>query len=108
MSLKLPEPIAAYFIADRGAGETVADCFTPAAVVQDEGHVYRGADEIRRWRADVAAKFTYVCDPLAIDAQDGKSVVRCRLTGDFPGNVADLRFFFQLEGDKIAALEIIP
>lgn len=108
MSVELPDPIAAYFTADQGAGEAVADCFTPAAVVHDEGRTYRGVDEIRRWRADVAAKFTYVCDPLATAAQDGKSIVHCRLTGDFPGNVADLRFFFQLEGDKIAALEIIP
>ena len=108
MSLKLPDPIAAYFSADQGAGEAVADCFTAAAVVQDEGHTYRGVDEIRRWRANVAAQFTYVCDPLSIAAEDGKSIVSCRLTGDFPGNVADLRFFFQLEGDKIAALEITP
>jgi len=31
-----------------------------------------------------------------------------RLTGNFPGSPVDLRFFFELDGDKIASLEIIP
>ena len=30
------------------------------------------------------------------------------LEGDFPGSPLDLRYFFTLDGDKIAALEIIP
>ena len=36
------------------------------------------------------------------------TVVTCRLTGNFPGSPVDLRFFFELEGDKIASLEVIP
>jgi hypothetical protein len=31
-----------------------------------------------------------------------------RLTGTFPGSPVSLRFFFVLEGDKLASLEIIP
>jgi hypothetical protein len=38
---------------------------------------------------------------------DRKIVVTSRLTGNFPGSPVDLRFFFELEGDKIASLEII-
>lgn len=108
MTLQLPQPIDAYFEADKGRGEAVADCFTPDAVVQDEGHTYRGHDEIRRWRADVASKYTYTCEPLRVEDQDGQSVVTCHLVGDFPGSPADLRFFFGLEGSKIATLTVIP
>jgi hypothetical protein len=108
MSIALPAPIAAYFTADRGNGENVSECFTPDAVVQDEGHTYRGTEEIRRWRADVAAKFTYTCEPLTREQRDGQSVVTCRLEGNFPGSPANLRFFFRLAGDKISSLEVIP
>jgi hypothetical protein len=40
--------------------------------------------------------------------KDGKLVVTSRLTGNFPGSPVNLRFFFGLEGDKIASMEIIP
>jgi hypothetical protein len=45
---------------------------------------------------------------LVSEQQDGKVVVPSRLTGNFPGSPVDLRFFFTLEGDKIASLEILP
>ena len=43
-----------------------------------------------------------------VEEKDGKTVVTSRLTGNFPGSPVDLRFFFELEGEKIASLEIIP
>ncbi len=108
MPINLPPPIAAYFIADQGTGEAVAECFTPDAVVQDEGHTYCGFSEIRNWRADVAAKYTYTCEPLKVEQRAGVTVVTCLLEGNFPGSPAHLRFFFRLVGDKIASLEVIP
>jgi len=108
MSIELSAPIAAYFEADKGTGAGVAACFTADAVVQDEGHTYRGTDEIRQWREDVAAKFTYTVEPLSVEQQSDATVVTCRLEGNFPGSPANLRFFFRLAADKIAALEVIP
>lgn len=108
MSIDLPQPIAAYFKADKGNGETVADCFTSDAVVKDEGHIYHGSTEIRKWRADVAAKYMYTCEPLAVEQHNDATVVTSRLVGNFPGSPVDLRFFFRVAGDKIAALEVIP
>jgi hypothetical protein len=108
MLLALPQPIAIYFEADRGNGDSVAECFAPDAVVKDEGSTYRGVNEIRRWRAEVAAKFTYTCQPLAVERQDDRTMVTCRLEGNFPGSPVNLRFFFRLAADKIQDLEIIP
>ena len=108
MTLKLPTPIAAYFTADTGNSEDVAQCFTENAVVKDEGHTYRGRAAIKQWKADVSAKYQYTCEPIAYEHKAGKDVVTCRLTGNFPGSPADLRFFFALEGEKVAALEVIP
>lgn len=108
MSIQLPQPITDYFEADKGNGQKVAECFIPDAVVQDEGNTFHGTAEICKWRADVAAKFTYTCEPLSAEQQNGVTVVTCRLVGNFPGSPVDLRFFFQLAEDKIAALEVIP
>ena len=108
MTLDLPKPIAGYFAADRDNGEAVSQCFTENAVVKDEGHAYHGCAAIRQWKADVSTKYQYTSEPLACEQKDGKVVVTSRLTGNFPGSPVNLRFFFELEGDKIASLEIIP
>ena len=107
-SLSLPKPIATYFTADRGDGEAVSQCFTEDAVVKDEGHTHRGRAAIKAWKTDASAKYLYTCEPLACEERDGKTVVTSHLVGNFPGSPIDLRFFFQLEGEKISSLEIIP
>jgi hypothetical protein len=108
MTLDLPGPIAAYFAADKEDGEAVARCFTEAAVVKDEGRTYRGRAAIRQWKEDAATRYQYTSDPFAYEQRDGTVVVTSRLTGSFPGSPVNLRFFFALEGDKIASLEILP
>ena len=107
-SLDLPKPIAAYFTADEVDGEAVSQCFTENAVVKDEGHTYNGRPAIEKWKTDTSAKYEYTCEPLACEEKDGKTVVTCHLVGNFPGSPVDLRFFFKLERDKIASLEVIP
>ena len=107
-SLNLPKPIAAYFTADKGDGEAVSQCFTENAVVKDEGHTHKGRAAIKEWKTDASAKYEYTCEPIACEEKDGKTVVTCHLVGNFPGSPVDLRFFFKLEGDKIASLEVIP
>ena len=108
MQLDLPTPIAAYFTADKGDSEAVSQCFTETAVVKDEGHTYHGRAAIKQWKAEASTKYQYTSEPSACEHRDGKLVVTSRLTGDFPGSPVNLRFFFGLDGDKIAALEIIP
>jgi len=108
MTLDLPQPVADYFNADKGDSDAVSRCFTETAVVQDEGHIYRGRAAIKQWKADASSKYQYTSEPFACEQKDGKFVVTSRLTGNFPGSPVDLRFFFRLDGDKIASLEIIP
>ena len=107
-SLSLPKPIVAYFAADTADGEAVSRCFTDNAVVKDEGRTHNGRAAIKEWKTDASAKYQYTCEPSACEQRGGKAVVTCRLTGNFPGSPVDLRFFFGLEGDKVASLEIIP
>ena len=110
-SLNLPKPVAAYFIADntdKGDGEAISQCFTENAVVKDEGHTHKGRAAIKQWKTAVSAKYQYTCEPLACAEKDGRTIVTCHLIGNFPGSPVDLRFFFTLEEEKIASLEVIP
>ncbi|WP_257235000.1 nuclear transport factor 2 family protein [Pleomorphomonas sp. JP5] len=106
--INLPAPISDYFEADKTDGDAMAKCFTNTAVVKDEGQTHEGREAIRAWRREASTKYSYVSEPHSV-AQDGdRTVVTSRLTGNFPGSPVDLRFFFHLDGNKIAELEIKP
>jgi hypothetical protein len=106
--LKLPEPIAAYFDADKRDGEAVARCFTKHAVVTDEGRTHSGPTAIKAWTTEASAKYSYTSEPFAMEQEDGRYIIASRLTGNFPGSPVDLRLVFRLERGKIASLEITP
>lgn len=106
--LNLPEPIAAYFEADRRGGKDVASCFTNDGLVVDEGRTHVGPAAIKAWKTAASGKFSYIAEPFARTKQDRKYIVTSRVTGDFPGSPVDLRFIFTLERGKIASLEITP
>jgi len=106
--LKLPEPIAAYFNADKRDGKAIARCFTTRAIVKDEGQTHCGPAAIKAWKTEASAKYSYTSEPFAVEQKEGRYVVTSRLTGNFPGSPVDLRFVFRLERRKIAFLEITP
>jgi hypothetical protein len=108
MAVMLPKPIAAYFLADPDDGADVTLCFTENAVVKDEGETHKGRPAIKQWKVEAKAKYQYVAEPLASEQQGKRTVVTSRITGNFPGSPVDLRYIFELAGDKIASLEIIP
>ena len=106
--LNLPEPIAAYFNADQRDGEAVAGCFTERAMVEDEGRVHSGPAAIKAWKTEASNKYSYISEPIAQEHKEGRTIVKTRLTGNFPGSPVDLQFVFRLERGKIAHLEITP
>ena len=107
MPVDLPIPIARYVAADnRGDTEAVAQHFAEHAVVRDEGHTFEGMDAIKRWKAEAKKKYQYTVEPLSSTQKDDTTIVTSRLTGNFPGNPANLQFIFKLNGDKITSLEI--
>ena len=106
--LNLPEPIAAYFEADKRDAQAVARCFTKQAIVKDEGQTHSGTTAIKAWKAEASAKYSYTSEPFAAEQRGGRYVVTSRLTGNFPGSPVDLHYTFGLERGKIAFLEISP
>lgn len=105
-TLILPEPIAAYFTAEKQNPEAVARCFTAQAVVKDEGRSHVGIDAIRAWKMEASSKYSYSSEPFAMEQKDGRHLVTSRVVGNFPGSPVDLRYDFRLERGLIASLEI--
>ena len=109
MNTTVPGPVATYLAAEKSKDtETLAQCFREDAVVRDEGREHRGVAAIRAWHREANAKFRYVVEPLEASAGGPAVVVRARVTGDFPGSPAVLRFHFTLSGDRIESLEVRP
>ena len=109
MTVQLPVAIANYFAADKtGRARSIAECFTPDAVVIDERNTYEGSEAIRQWMANASVQYSYTVQPFAVSEDDGRIVVSSHLTGNFPGSPVNLRYVFVIEGKLIARLEIVP
>ena len=107
MSIHLPLPIDLYVKAENaGDVEAMSECFASDATVRDESHTYKGLAAIKKWKAETKKKYNHSVAPLEVAQRDGKTVLKARLTGNFPGSPVSLEFSFVLEGGKIASLEI--
>ena len=107
MTVKLPQPVGAYFAAANAHdADRVADCFAADAVVRDEGVDSRGRDAVRDWAETTSRRYRPQAEVLAVAEVADRIVVTARVAGDFPGSPVDLRYRFQLAGRQIAGLEI--
>ncbi|GGH43865.1 nuclear transport factor 2 family protein [Frigidibacter albus] len=105
--MQLPAPIRTYFTARAPQeGEAFAAAFAAEAIVHDEGQVHRGPEEIRAWWLAAKAKYRHSAEPLDVANVADKTVVRARVSGDFPGSPVIMTFTFGLAGDRITDLEI--
>ena len=114
MTNSLAPIVSRYFTtADNGDTEGLIGCFTPDAVVRDEGGSWHGHAEIRRWREDVATAYEYTLEILGAEpvGEEGgleRQDVLTHLEGNFPGGTVELTYRFSLLGGRIAELEIAP
>jgi hypothetical protein len=107
MSIHLPPPIDLYVsIENSGDIEALSQCFAADATVRDEGGTYVGLAAIREWKAETRKKYNHTVAPLEVADRDGKTVLKARLTGNFPGSPVTLEFDFVLANGKISSLEI--
>jgi SnoaL-like domain len=107
MSIRLPEAVAFYVAAENaGDVESLSECFAPDATVRDERRTHKGLDAINAWRAETKRRYNHTVAPLEVAERDGKTVLKARLTGTFPGSPVTLEFAFTLEEGRITLLEI--
>ena len=107
MSVRLPTAIELYFAAENSGDVGALDtCLSAGATVLDEGRTYAGLAEIKRWKAETKKKYGHTIEPLHAEERDGRTVVKGKVSGNFPGSPVTLAFSFALADDKIASLEI--
>jgi len=89
--------------------DSIVGLFTEDATVVDEGETHNGTMEIHAWQTGPASKYTYVTEVLGSEPIGAdRYIVAGRLTGDFPGGTADLKWDFTVAGGRIARLVIAP
>jgi len=76
-------------------------CFATDAEVRDEGHDYRGRDEILQWKRDTIARYRITIEPLRQAEDGGTTTVVARVAGNFPGSPAELTYDFGLREDGL-------
>ncbi len=105
----LPDTIRTFMTAlDAREVDHVLATLTTDAVVTDEGHDYKGHDEIGTWVATEAAEYTYTTAFTGATTTEAGFDVGQHLEGDFPGGVADLHYRFTLDGTVISRVVIEP
>jgi hypothetical protein len=106
----VPDVIRRYFVLDAERKiDSIIALFTDDATVVDEDQTRHGTMEIRAWQTGPASQYTYITDVLATDALTAdRFVVTGRLTGNFPGGTAELKWDFTVAADRISQLLIGP
>ena len=110
MSTNLPDVISRYFERDADRDiDSIVSLFAEDATVVDEGEERHGTAEIRAWQTGAASKYTYTSEITSTEVLDpDRYLVTGRLTGDFPGGTADLKWDFTIAGEQITRLTIAP
>ena len=105
--MNLPDPIHAYFSARFPQDSArLASAFATDAVVRDEGQTLQGPQHILQWWRAAKEKYDHSAEPIELSECSGKSIVRARVSGNFPGSPAVLTFSFRLAANRITELEI--
>jgi ketosteroid isomerase-like protein len=104
----VPHPIRSCLDAHAsGDAQTAIRSFSPDAVVTDQGETFRGSRAILRFLHDAGSEYTYTSEEVGTERVDDEHwIVAIRLEGDFPGGVADVRYRFTLDHDRITELSI--
>ncbi len=110
MPANLPEVISRYFERDTDRDiDSIVNLFADDATVIDEAQERHGTAEIRAWQTGAASKYTYTTEIMGTKALGpDRYLVTGRLTGNFPGGTADLKWDFTIAGQHITRLTIAP
>jgi hypothetical protein len=105
----LPKTVRTFMTAlDAREADQALATLSADAVVTDEGHDYKGHNEIGDWVAKAAAEYTYTSAFTGATTTDVGVDVGQHLEGNFPGGVADLHYRFTLDGTVLSRVVIEP
>jgi ketosteroid isomerase-like protein len=107
MSTTLSAPIAT-FVQAMNAHDTdkLLTSLSDDAVIADDGHEYRGSDEVRAWSDQIIRDYQLTLEIGDVVQRDGETIVTTQTSGTFDGSPLPFCYHFVLAGDKIAAVRI--
>ena len=107
MTLQLPAPVAAYFLAtNRHDIDSMLLPFAAEAVVHDEGSEHVGHIAIRAWMVETKHKYRVTVEPQEAQKSGDRTTVAGLVSGNFPGSPAILHYGFTHSPAEIHRLEI--
>lgn len=93
----LPAAINSYLtLVDSDLPERAVDSFVRDACVVDDGHIYRGPEQILSWLTGPASEWVTTSTLLSEETTDDLTTVVTRITGNFPGGEVELTHQFVL------------
>jgi hypothetical protein len=105
-----PALVSRYFQLDAARDiEAIVALFTDDASVVDERETHQGTAAIRAWRQGPASKYEYTVEIVGGEAVGrDRYIATGRITGNFPGGTADLKWDFTLTDGLLSRLVIAP
>lgn len=104
----IPSAVAGYFDGMEAPNKVlVGEVFSTDATVEDDGHIYRGREEILGWLTGPASEYKTTSTVLSAQHDGVATVVMILLEGNFAGGSVELRHAFLVESTGlIEALSI--
>ena len=105
--MNLPDLIAAFVKAENGyENDAYVACFTPDAVVFDEGKNHQGRNHIKAWKKETNEKYHTVMEPIEYSGNDDMGELSARISGTFEGSPILFSFQFKFADGLIQSLKI--
>ena len=83
-----------------------AECFSETAVVFDEGKTHKGRKEIEEWIDEANKKYRAVMKPVAFEEKEKESLLKAKVSGDFPGSPIVMTYHLKIDDKLIQSLKI--
>jgi hypothetical protein len=103
----LPDAVAQYIqSADSHDTDALVATLTDDAVVDDEGRVHSGKEDIRSWNKNSVAKFACRYEITNVETVGDDTVATITVSGNFSRSPISLFYQFTLSDEKVARLSI--
>jgi hypothetical protein len=109
--MKIPKPIATFIEAtNKHNSKEFLAVISETAIINDEGHDYRGIAEIKKWSDEKVFGAEITLEPIKIIERSDKTIVRTKIDGNFDKTgLPDpfvMDFYFTTESNKVSRLSI--
>ena len=104
-TIALPQPVADFVKAENEHdSETLTACFTPDAVVYDDGAEMRGSQAIKEWAEEVSKAYNLTMEPTGLTESEDETVLTALVSGNFEGSPLEFQYTFNIKDGSITSL----